>query len=182
VSVTGLKSYLTYRWQHYWDKHLYEAAGPLLVDRREPDINIVLDAAKPYMERNIGGEAISIIGRTITFAEQGAAMVVNCAPFGCMPGTITTAISRHIAAVHHMPVVNMFYDGQGNQNRRLEVFLKNAVARPIEPGRPARAADDVVRMPSWMESLLSVGSLRRKSAAARTPVCAGGDDEAPPPA
>ncbi len=57
------------------------------------------------------------------FAREGAALVVNCAPFGCMPGTITTALFRHLSAERDMPIVSLFYDGQGHQNRRLEVFL-----------------------------------------------------------
>jgi len=127
LSKPALKSYITYRWQRYWDHALYNAAGPFLADRREPDIDVVLDEAEKYLERNIGGEAMSILGRTVKFAEDGAALVVNCAPFGCMPGTVTTALFREISVKVHMPVVNMFYDGQGNQNRRLGVFLASAL-------------------------------------------------------
>ncbi|MBN1960918.1 MAG: hypothetical protein JW841_08220 [Deltaproteobacteria bacterium] len=128
-NLKALKSYITYRWQLYWERALYKAAGPFLADRHEPNINATLNEAKPYMERNIGGEGMSIIGRTIKFARDGAALVVNCAPFSCMPGVITTAISRHVSALHDMPIVNMFYDGQGNQNKRLAVFLNNAMNR-----------------------------------------------------
>jgi len=139
ISLQALKSYITYRWQRYWDHTLYEAAGPFLADRREPEIDRVLDEASIYMERNIGGEAMSILGRTVLFAREGAALVVNCAPFGCMPGTITTALFRHVSAAHHMPVVNLVYDGQGNQNQRLAVFLANAV-RDRRQGTDDRAA------------------------------------------
>jgi predicted nucleotide-binding protein (sugar kinase/HSP70/actin superfamily) len=127
VSLEALKAYITYRWQRHWEHALYSAADPFLADRREPNIAAVLEEASIYMERNIGGEAMSIVGRTIKFAREGAALVVNCAPFGCMPGTISTALFRHVTAVHGMPVVNMFYDGQGNQNQRLAVFLNNAM-------------------------------------------------------
>jgi hypothetical protein len=54
-------------------------------------------------------------------------MVVNCAPFGCMPETVATAIFGRLSADVDMPIVSLFYDGSGGQNRRLEVFLNNAV-------------------------------------------------------
>ena len=49
-----------------------------------------------------------------------------------------------------MPIVSLFYDGSGGQNRRLEVFLNNAVrgrrgmagisegADKLPPGMPSR--------------------------------------------
>ena len=67
------------------------------------------------------------IGRTIAFAKQNAVLVVNCAPFGCMPGTVTTAVFRQLSVELGMPIVNVFYDGTGGQNRTLAVFLKNAL-------------------------------------------------------
>jgi len=140
VSLKAFKSYVTYRWQRYWEHRLYRAAGPFLADRMEPPIDDVLDEAEVYLQRNIGGEALSILGRAIKFAHEGAALVINCAPFGCMPGTITTALFREISRTHHIPVVNMFYDGQGNQNQRLAVYLNNALqTRPIEPRTNAPA-------------------------------------------
>lgn len=141
VGRRALKAWATYRWQRHWDHLLHRAAGPFLADRQEPDLDRVLDEASAYLAHNIGGEALSILGRTALFAREGAALVVNCAPFGCMPGTVTTALFRQLSAAQGMPVVNLFYDGQGGQNRRLEVFLANAVRRreAPTPGSPAPA-------------------------------------------
>jgi len=125
-------SFLKWRWMLRWEKKLYAAAGPLLDDRHEPPLQAVLDAAHPYLPENTGGEAILIIGRAIKFADQGASMVVNVSPFTCMPGAITTAIFQHVSAERRFPIVNMFYDGTGGQNRRLEIYIRTALAAEAE--------------------------------------------------
>jgi len=114
------------------DHKFYNAAGEFLHDRREPDIREVIAEGEKLMPVNFEGEAIITVGRTVKFAHQNAAMVVNCAPFGCMPGTLTTAIFRKLSSDLGIPVVSMFYDGHGNQNQRLEVFLNNAVKRAAQ--------------------------------------------------
>jgi len=108
----------------------------------------VVAAGERYLPVNFEGEAIITIGRTVAFAEQGAGLVVNCAPFGCMPGTLTTAIFQEVRDEIGIPVVSMFYDGEGDQNRRLEVFLANLTRRPeAEPTAEKRPAVPARRRP-----------------------------------
>jgi predicted nucleotide-binding protein (sugar kinase/HSP70/actin superfamily) len=104
------------------------AASPFLDDRHEPPFQECMKLATPYMAFYCGGEGKLSIGRAIKFAQQGAAMVVNCAPFGCMPETVATAVFGRVSADVDIPIVSLFYDGSGGQNRRLEVFLNNAVS------------------------------------------------------
>ncbi len=120
-----------------------EAAGPFLADRQEPEVHDVIKIGAQFMPTNFEGEAILTVGRTVKFAEQGASMVVNCAPFGCMPGTLTTAIFRKLGPELGIPVVGMFYDGEGHQNDRLRVFLHNAVKKPTATSqqKPAQQTD-----------------------------------------
>ncbi len=121
-------------------EHKAVAAGePFLADRREPDVRDVIAAGERFIPIHFEGEAILTVGRAIKFAEQGAAMVVNCAPFGCMPGTLTTALFRKLAPELGIPVVGMFYDGGGNLNQQLEVFLNNAVGPRVEQPRAVRS-------------------------------------------
>ncbi len=115
------------------ERKMYEVAGPFLKDRHEPDIHQVVDAGSRILPIQFEGEALITVGRTVKFADQGAAMVVNCAPFGCMPGTLTTALFRKLAPELGIPVVGMFYDGAGNQNERLKIFLNNAVKKRRTP-------------------------------------------------
>ena len=117
------------------EERLYHAAGPFMADRHEPTIHRVIEEGSRHLPLNFEGEALITVGRAVEFARGGAAMVVNCAPFGCMPGTLTTALFHKLAPEQGIPMVNMFYDGHGNQNQRLEVFLNNAV-------RKTPAADD----------------------------------------
>ncbi len=120
--VSGLKNY----YMAYQERKMVEAAGEFLSDRQETDVREVIEEGEKFMPRQFEGEAILTVGRTVKFAHQGASMVVNCAPFGCMPGTLTTALFRKLAPELGIPVVGMFYDGGGNLNKQLEVFLRNA--------------------------------------------------------
>jgi predicted CoA-substrate-specific enzyme activase len=118
---------ITYTWMKHWETKLMAAASPFLDDRHEPRFQECLEIATPYIPFYLGGEGKLSVGRAMKFAQQGAAMVVNCAPFGCMPETVATAIFGRLSADVDMPIVSLFYDGSGGQNRRLEVFLNNAV-------------------------------------------------------
>jgi len=127
ISWEKADTFVTYTWMKHWEKKLMEAASPFLDDRHEPRFQECLEIATPYIPFYLGGEGKLSVGRAIKFAQQGAAMVVNCAPFGCMPETVATAIYGRLSAEVDMPIVSLFYDGSGGQNRRLEVFLNNAV-------------------------------------------------------
>jgi predicted nucleotide-binding protein (sugar kinase/HSP70/actin superfamily) len=143
-------TWITYTWMKHWEKKLMEAASPFLDDRHEPRFQEYLELATPYIPFYLGGEGKLSVGRAIKFAQQGAAMVVNCAPFGCMPETVATSLFGRVSADVDMPIVSLFYDGSGGQNRRLEVFLNNAVrgrrgmagisegADKLPPGMPSR--------------------------------------------
>ena len=65
------------------------------------------------------------IGRAIEFFNQGASLVVNCSPFGCMPGQVISGILAQVQQDYGRPVVNLFYDGTGDLNRMIGVFLRN---------------------------------------------------------
>ncbi len=118
-------SYLKNRYLFESEHALYEEVADLLGDRSEPPISESVDAAHPYASFNYGGEVVITIGRTIKFLEEGAAMVVNCSPFGCMPGQIISGILTQVQDDYQKPVVNLFYDGTGDLNRVIGVFLRN---------------------------------------------------------
>ncbi len=108
------------------DEHRYhDAAGPLLADRREPPVAEAVAAGERFVPVSFEGETILTIGRAIRFLEQGARMVVNCAPFTCMPGALTTGVLRQVQEELGAPVVSLFYDGTGDVNRRVTLTLRN---------------------------------------------------------
>jgi len=109
------------------EEHVWEAAtAPLLAERHEPPLHETIAAGRPWIPIDFEGEAILTIGRVKKFAEQGAAFVVNVSPFGCMVGALSAAVLQKVQDDTGMPVLNMFYDGDGDLNRVLEVFLASA--------------------------------------------------------
>ena len=132
------------RYLIHQEQKLFRAAGPFLECRREPDIEDVLAQGQRFLPIEFEGEAILTMGRAVKFAEQGASMVVNCAPFGCMPGTLTTALFRKLSAQLKLPIVSMFYDGNGNLNQQLQTFLNNALELPQTSKQP---------VPPWQSPL-----------------------------
>jgi predicted nucleotide-binding protein (sugar kinase/HSP70/actin superfamily) len=97
-----------------------------MADRHEPPMADVLEEGMPHIPLNFEGEAIITIGRAVLFAKHDKVdMVVNAAPFGCMPGTLTTAIMRKLQDDLGIPVVGMFYDGTPGLNKALEPFIES---------------------------------------------------------
>jgi predicted nucleotide-binding protein (sugar kinase/HSP70/actin superfamily) len=108
------------------EKHWYKVAGSFMADRHEPPMADVLEEGMPHIPLNFEGEAIITIGRAVLFAKHDKVdMVVNAAPFGCMPGTLTTAIMRKLQDDLGIPVVGMFYDGTPGLNKALEPFIES---------------------------------------------------------
>jgi predicted nucleotide-binding protein (sugar kinase/HSP70/actin superfamily) len=94
-------------------------------DRIEPPMEEILEEGRKYVPLEFEGETILTIGRVIKFFKGGADMVVNCAPFGCMPGNITTSIFHNIQKDFNKPVINLFYDGESDVNRIISIYLNN---------------------------------------------------------
>lgn len=120
-----IRAYLKDTYLHRKERKMYERASEILGDRIEPDIEKVIDRATRYIPVNFGGEATLTLGRALLFAEQGARMIVNVAPFTCMPGTITTALFNHIQKAVGVPVVNLFFDGKTGESTHIRTYIEN---------------------------------------------------------
>jgi predicted nucleotide-binding protein (sugar kinase/HSP70/actin superfamily) len=110
-----------------------DVATPVNGDRREPPVEASIMEGNKYVPLEFEGEAILTTGRAVGFMRDGAALVVNCSPFGCMPGTITTGIFQRITHELGVPVINMFYDGEGDLNRQIGTALANVRKAPVHP-------------------------------------------------
>jgi predicted nucleotide-binding protein (sugar kinase/HSP70/actin superfamily) len=119
------KSYVKNKYLFEKEQSWHRETGDLLSDRHEPTIDESAEAGFRYASFNYGGEVLMAIGRTVRFFEQGASLVVNCSPFGCMPGQVTTGILAEVQSDMGKPVLNLFYDGTGDMNRVVGVFLRN---------------------------------------------------------
>jgi predicted nucleotide-binding protein (sugar kinase/HSP70/actin superfamily) len=108
----------------------------ILSDRFEPPIENVLREGMRHFPIHFEGEAILTAGRAIEFLKGGADLVVNCAPFGCMPGNITASIFEALRGEYAAPVVTLFYDGESDVNRTVEVYL-GSIANKFLKREPA---------------------------------------------
>ncbi|MEE8409859.1 MAG: hypothetical protein V3T05_09655, partial [Myxococcota bacterium] len=122
------------------DHKFYDAAGAIIADRHEPSMEDVMIAGKRYIPFNIGGEVLITLGRAVHFVRQGAALIVNCSPFSCMAGTVGASLFSRMEEELQVPMVNLFYEGTGDENRQLEVFLANVDPNHPRSGPPSRTA------------------------------------------
>jgi predicted CoA-substrate-specific enzyme activase len=95
---------------------------------REPVTKEILEKASPYLHSSFEGEAILSIGKSIDLLERGAAGVINAMPFGCMPGTIVTAILRGVNRDYGFPCISIPFDGTESPTVeiQLEAFMDQA--------------------------------------------------------
>jgi predicted nucleotide-binding protein (sugar kinase/HSP70/actin superfamily) len=131
---------LALRWQYMVrTEHAgYRLARPLLADRTEPSLDEVVTHGRRFLPPDFEGESILTLGRAALFGRDGARLVVNCAPFGCMHGNITSALFTQAAEAIELPIVNVSYDGVGNANATVETFVRSALARAVaDRRRPA---------------------------------------------
>jgi predicted nucleotide-binding protein (sugar kinase/HSP70/actin superfamily) len=91
------------------------------------------------------GEAIMTVGRSVTFAKQGASLIVNCSPFGCMVGSLSGGVLQRVQAETGVPVVNLFYDGDGELNKVLDIYIASARERLQAQGQSATRTTTAMR-------------------------------------
>ncbi|MBD3305472.1 CoA activase [candidate division KSB3 bacterium] len=95
----------------------------------ETDTEGVLGYADTYVDRSFEGETVLSIGKSIDYYHQGLSGIINAMPFGCMPGTIVTAILKKIREEYdNIPVLSIAYDGtqHSGTDTRLEAFMHQA--------------------------------------------------------
>jgi predicted CoA-substrate-specific enzyme activase len=120
-----MRAYLKDTYLHRHERRMYAKTRAIVGDRTEPEVEEVMDRAARYVPVNFGGEAALTLGRASLFAEHGARMVVNVAPFTCMPGTITTAMFNHIQEEMGVPIVSLFFDGQSGESSHIRTYIEN---------------------------------------------------------
>ncbi|MFO7873434.1 MAG: acyl-CoA dehydratase activase [Bacteroidales bacterium] len=123
--VDLLRNTVTHGLIAYYEQKYMRIFGELLRKRREPPVKSVKAYGKQYMPDRIEGESILTIGRAIAFYYQHADLVVNVAPFGCMPGSISASILKDVSSQYGMPIVSLFYDGETDFSHILETYIQN---------------------------------------------------------
>ena len=94
----------------------------------EPTTNEILRNASPYLHKSFEGEAILSIGKTIDFVKNGASGIISAMPFGCMPGTIVSALLKGVKQDTGIPYLSIAYDGVETtcSEIQLEAFMHQA--------------------------------------------------------
>jgi predicted CoA-substrate-specific enzyme activase len=111
-------------------KTLVRSMRSAIDDRLEPSMASTIAAAKPYIPMRFEGESILTVGRAIEFARGGASLIINCAPFGCMPGTLTAGIFQKVEREEKVPIMSLFFDGETDLRHLVRTYLANLGARP----------------------------------------------------
>jgi predicted CoA-substrate-specific enzyme activase len=95
---------------------------------KEPSTAEILNKASPYIHSSFEGEAVLSIGKSIDLLEKGASGIINAMPFGCMPGTIVTAILRGVSRDYGIPCISIPYDGteSATTEMQIEAFMDQA--------------------------------------------------------
>ncbi|HMK61226.1 MAG TPA: acyl-CoA dehydratase activase [Dissulfurispiraceae bacterium] len=93
----------------------------LLKSLSEPDTRLLLEKAAPYVHDSFEGETVLSIGKAIDLVEKGAAGIINAMPFGCMPGTIVTALLKKLSKDFGVPCISVPYDGSESPTTGLQI-------------------------------------------------------------
>jgi predicted nucleotide-binding protein (sugar kinase/HSP70/actin superfamily) len=114
------KKKVEHRYAHYF-------AG-FLKQLHEPTTRDILGYASSYVPSTFEGETVLSIGKAVDFAIKGASGVVNAMPFGCMPGTIVTALMRAVSRDLDIPSISLPYDGTESSaiEMQIEAFMDQA--------------------------------------------------------
>ncbi|HPQ80372.1 MAG TPA: acyl-CoA dehydratase activase [bacterium] len=122
---TKLKTTIKNKFMMRQEKILAEAMRDIIGDRHEPPIASTVAAGARHFPSQFDGESILTVGRAIEFAEQGVDLIINCAPFGCMPGTLTSGIFQRLERKMGVPVVSLFFDGESDLSHLVRTYLAN---------------------------------------------------------
>ncbi|MGC2061567.1 MAG: acyl-CoA dehydratase activase [Thermodesulfovibrionales bacterium] len=118
-SVLGLslKRYI----QKRTEQRLARQFEGFLKTLHEPDTARLIKLAAPYIHESFEGEAILSIGKSIDLIHSGASGIVSAMPFGCMPGTIVSALLRGLHADFGVPCLSIPYDGTESLTTRIQI-------------------------------------------------------------
>jgi predicted CoA-substrate-specific enzyme activase len=87
-----LDHYLTKKFQLSTEHKFSKLFLGTLKNLPDPAIETIVSYGRPYIHDTFEGEAILSIGKSIDFYKKGASGIINIMPFGCMPGTIVSAL------------------------------------------------------------------------------------------
>jgi len=122
----SLKRYIQKRTEH----KLARQFEGFLKTLHEPDTDRLIRLAAPYIHDSFEGEAVLSIGKSIDLIQSGVSGIVSAMPFGCMPGTIVSALMRGLYTDFGVPCLSVPYDGTESLTTRIQIeaFMDQALS------------------------------------------------------
>jgi predicted nucleotide-binding protein (sugar kinase/HSP70/actin superfamily) len=117
--------------RHIKNKVEHEYSMPFegyLKTLKEPSTKEMFRNALPYLNDSFEGETILSMGKAVDFAVNGASGIISAMPFGCMPGTIVSALLKGFKEDSGIPCLSVAYDGSeaNSSGIQLETFMHQA--------------------------------------------------------
>jgi len=121
---TVLTRYVQKRTEHKYSKTFTGFLRTL----KEPSTNEILKNASPYLHDSFEGEAVLSMGKAVDYVKRGASGIISTMPFGCMPGTIVSALLKGLKQNENIPCLSVAYDGVETtcSGIQLEAFMHQA--------------------------------------------------------
>jgi len=115
--------------QHRDEQELLKPFRHEFVDCREPEVERVLECARPYLPpEGALGEMVLNVGKAVYLAGQGVDGIIDISPFTCMNGIVSEAIYPRVSRdFGGIPIRNFYFDGtQNDLERDLGVYVELA--------------------------------------------------------
>ncbi|MBC8414460.1 CoA protein activase, partial [bacterium] len=122
------KTMITTHVQKGIDKKFSAPFEGFLKTVHEPSTKQILSNAAPYLDDSFEGEAVLSMGKAVDYVKKGASGIISAMPFGCMPGTIVSALLKGIKKDWGIPTLSASYDGAEATctGIQLEAFMHQA--------------------------------------------------------
>lgn len=129
ISLEMLGAMIRKHVQHHDEKVLLSPFKDDLKGYEEPDIEQILEYARPYLPpEGAFGEMVLNIGKAVYLAKKGVDGIIDISPFTCMNGIVCEAIYPRLSKdLGGIPIRNFYFDGtQSDLERDLGVYLELA--------------------------------------------------------
>jgi len=105
---------------------LKDAIIPKAFQNKETHLQRAERMAKPYLMRDIGGDALECISDVVFADQKGKDGIIHISPFTCMPEIMSQNIFPTIRSEHDIPILPLIMDeqtGRAGYITRLEAFV-----------------------------------------------------------
>ncbi|HNW26077.1 MAG TPA: acyl-CoA dehydratase activase-related protein [Candidatus Gastranaerophilaceae bacterium] len=121
---------------------LKDAIIPKIFRKGETHLQRAFRMAKPYLMRDIGGDALECVSDVAWASEKGKDGLIHISPFTCMPEIMSQNIFPNMREDCNIPVLSLIMDeqtGKAGYITRLEAFVDLMRRRKRQEGNKQKA-------------------------------------------